>query len=303
MIGSYIEAVCGINNIKISGSQQLATDIGYGRDAGDEGRYLSNVISAFGLGNASVLGVFKEVFALTDSGSKRKAVMKTRAVSEVEHRGNHFRRRGPHSPESGETARSAGVLMCFLEQTGDILIHNSENSSPQTAYQMELAEEAILGHRSAASLATGPVIPDPFISPLGFTITPALSISHSTPPPITLEVQEHAVLASPALSLSHHDGGHDYEVTSLRGGFLPFLRSSGFPFFTEAMNMSPGPSPSRSKRKERTASRESVETSTPASDRNHVQILGTRVISAVNHSADGETEAHSELVSSSTSTT
>lgn len=130
MIGSYIEAVCGINNIKISGSQQLATDIGYGRDAGDEGRYLSNVISAFGLGNASVLGVFKEVFALTDSGSKRKAVMKTRAVAEVEHRGNHFRRRGPHPPESGETARSTGVLMCFLEQTGDILIHNSENSSP-----------------------------------------------------------------------------------------------------------------------------------------------------------------------------
>ena len=130
VIGSYIEAVCGINNIKISGSQQLATDIGYGRDAGDEGRYLSNVISAFGLGNASVLGVFKEVFALTDSGSKRKAVMKTRAVAEAEHRGNHFRRRGPHPPESGETARSTGVLMCFLEQTGDILIHNSENSSP-----------------------------------------------------------------------------------------------------------------------------------------------------------------------------
>ena len=42
-------------------------------------------------------------------------------------------------------------------------------------YQMELAEEAILGQRSAASLATGPVIPEPFISPLGLTITPALS--------------------------------------------------------------------------------------------------------------------------------
>lgn len=28
VIGSYIEAICGINNIKISGSQQLATDIG-----------------------------------------------------------------------------------------------------------------------------------------------------------------------------------------------------------------------------------------------------------------------------------
>ena len=42
-------------------------------------------------------------------------------------------------------------------------------------YQMELAEEAILGQRSAASLATGPVIPEPFISPLGLTTTPALS--------------------------------------------------------------------------------------------------------------------------------
>ena len=37
------------------------------------------------------------------------------------------------------------------------------------------AAEAILGHKSAASLATGPVIYDPFMSPLGNIITPALS--------------------------------------------------------------------------------------------------------------------------------
>ena len=36
---------------------------------------------------------------------------------------------------------------------------------------------AILGHRSAASFPTGPVIADPFISPLGLIMTPALSIS------------------------------------------------------------------------------------------------------------------------------
>ena len=35
--------------------------------------------------------------------------------------------------------------------------------------------DAILGHKSAASFPTGPVIADPFISPFGFTITPALS--------------------------------------------------------------------------------------------------------------------------------
>ena len=51
-----------------------------------------------------------------------------------------------------------------------------------------------------------------------------------------------------------------------------------------------------------TASRESVQTSTPASDRNDVQILGTRVISTVDHSAHRETKAHSEFVSSSTTT-
>ena len=37
------------------------------------------------------------------------------------------------------------------------------------------AFEATLGHTSAHSLATGPVIYDPFISPFGFAITPALS--------------------------------------------------------------------------------------------------------------------------------
>lgn len=166
---------------------------------------------------------------------------------------------------------------------------------------MELAEEAILGQRSAASLATGPVIPDPFISPLGFTITPALSASQPISPKPTLEVEEHTVLSSPALSLSHHDGGHDYTLTCTKRS-LPFLRSSGLPFFTEAMNISPGPKQSSQKREKPTASRESVQTSTPASDGNNVQILGTGVIGTVDHSADRETETHSELVSSSTST-
>ena len=47
---------------------------------------------------------------------------------------------------------------------------------PVTSTQaMLLALDAILGHRSAHSLATGPLIADPFISPLLFTITPALS--------------------------------------------------------------------------------------------------------------------------------
>ena len=106
-------------------------------------------------------------------------------------------------------------------------------------YQMELAEEAILGQRSAASLATGPVIPDPFISPLGLTMTPALSTSQAKPGNLTLEVEIHSVLSSPALSLSHNNSGHDYTMNTPTQQYIPFLRSSGLPFLTEAMNMSP----------------------------------------------------------------
>lgn len=54
-------------------------------------------------------------------------------------------------------------------------------------------------------------------------------------------------------------------------------------------------------RAKHTSSRELVQTSTRASNGNDVQVLGTRVISAVDHSAHRETERHSELVSSSTS--
>ena len=82
---------------------------------------------------------------------------------------------------------------------------------------------------------------------------------------------------------------------------LPFLRSSGFPFLTEAMNMSPAARCYKARAKH-TSSRELVQTSTRASNGNDVQVLGTRVIGAVDHSTHRETERHSELVSSSTST-
>ena len=64
--------------------------------------------------------------------------------------------------------------------------------------------------------------------------------------------------------------------------------------------MSPAAKRHEMKRKH-TSSRQLVQTSTRASNGNDVQVLGTRVISAVDHSAHRETERHSELVSSSTS--
>ena len=72
-------------------------------------------------------------------------------------------------------ARLRGVLACCDVYWKQNVSSNILKRDPCSAYQIELAEEAIFGQRSAASFATGPVIPDPFISPLGFTITPALS--------------------------------------------------------------------------------------------------------------------------------
>ena len=65
--------------------------------------------------------------------------------------------------------------------------------------------------------------------------------------------------------------------------------------------MSPAAKRHEMKRKH-TSRRQLVQTSTRASNGNDVQVLGTRVISAVDHSTHRETERHSELVSSSTST-
>lgn len=50
------------------------------------------------------------------------------------------------------------------------------------AYAIELEFEAIRGHKSEHSLATGPVIAEPFISPLLFTMTPALSSKYMKTP-------------------------------------------------------------------------------------------------------------------------
>lgn len=80
---------------------------------------------------------------------------------------------------------------------------------------IELALEAILGHSSAHSLATGPVTADPFISPLGLTITPALSIKQmvkNTQIKIgnTLKVEIVAFSSTESFALSDDNGGHDF---------------------------------------------------------------------------------------------
>lgn len=51
-----------------------------------------------------------------------------------------------------------------------------------SAQAIELEFDAIRGHKSAHSFATGPVMAEPFISPLLLTITPALSSKYKNTP-------------------------------------------------------------------------------------------------------------------------
>lgn len=84
---------------------------------------------------------------------------------------------------------------------------------------MLLAFDAILGHKSAHSFATGPVIAEPFISPLLFTMTPALSSKYIKTPSFLLN-------------------GLRCLITTAG---ITFLRNSGLPFLTVATIMSPEP--------------------------------------------------------------
>merc|ERR550519_2948261 len=80
-----------------------------------------------------------------------------------------------------------------------------------------LALLAILGQRSAHSLATGPVMADPFISPLLFTITPALSSKYMKVPSFLRKVF----------------------LCRMTTAGITFFLSSGLPFLTVARTMSP----------------------------------------------------------------
>merc|ERR1719408_1115289 len=95
---------------------------------------------------------------------------------------------------------------------------NDATSASQLPQQMAGAHEAILGQSSAHSLATGPWIADPFISPLSLTMTPALSSKYTNTP----SRRRHAFFWRITTPLS------------------TFLRNSGLPFLQVHSTMSPG---------------------------------------------------------------
>merc|ERR1712213_140375 len=70
----------------------------------------------------------------------------------------------------------------------DFLSFLINSSSLRENHAMLPALDAILGHKSAHSLETGPVMAEPFISPLLFTITPALSSKYRKVPSFLLSV-------------------------------------------------------------------------------------------------------------------
>jgi len=79
------------------------------------------------------------------------------------------------------------------------------------------AFDAILGHNSAHSFDTGPVIAEPFISPLLLTMTPALSSKYRKVPSFRRKVF----------------------LWRMTTAGITFFLSSGLPFLTVAKTMSP----------------------------------------------------------------
>jgi len=136
--------------------------------------------------------------------------------------------------------------------------------------QIEPALPAILGHKSEHSLATGPVIPDPFISPLGLTMTPALSehIKNKTilirarrlinNEKLTFKVKEMTLSPADSLALAD-DNGLKHLLPELGLTLLDGCKE----------HVSDG------------TSRESVQLGTDSTDSDHVQVLSSCVVSAV----------------------
>ena len=152
---------------------------------------------------------------------------------------------------------------------------------------MDGAALAIRGHASAHSLATGPLIAEPFISPLMFTITPALSkiggerlLSQWHFAKLTLKVEHAPVFPPELLSLSNNDRRHDF-LTKL---WLTLL-DCGYEHIANA------------------SSRQSVQSSANAINGNDVKVLGTSVVGAVHNCRNRKTKSDLEFVNTSTSGT
>jgi len=109
------------------------------------------------------------------------------------------------------------------------------HSNAMLCYTTVPALLAIRGHNSAHSFPTGPLIALPFISPFGLTITPALSSKYKYTPST-----QSVTLIPTNIPLRRHV----LRCRTTTAG-ITFFRSSGFPFLTVAITMSPTPAAGR----------------------------------------------------------
>ena len=104
-------------------------------------------------------------------------------------------------------------------------LHYSERLN----HTIELEAEEILGHKSAHSFEVGPVIAEPFISPLELTITPALSSKYTKQPSCLLKSFLYLIITP------YNTKNNKYGIRKM----LPFFLKIGLPFLTEQTIISP----------------------------------------------------------------
>ena len=191
-------------------------------------RYLSNVISAFGLGTSNVITALKEALGLSDPGIPCSERLTFRFITAFEQFCKYRGRRSEGCPEDCKSTWCSCLLIC-LNKTNNVytLILNRINicSLPDGA-----SRRSNLGPEISSFLGDG----TSNTRTLHFT----LGVDNDTS--VIFEVEEDTVLSSPALSLSDNNSRHNYMINTTPNRKLPFLRSSGLPFLTEAMNISPG---------------------------------------------------------------
>ena len=123
---------------------------------------------------------------------------------------------------------------------------------------------------------------------------------------VVLEVEENSVSSPPRLPLSDDNGGHDL-LPQLGLTLLDGTRARAMGPWSENLFTKRAAKPfikdSRHDHVTSGGSGKPVQPGSTSNDRNDVDVLGTRVVSAVHDGADREGQSHTELVAGRATTT
>lgn len=137
----------------------------------------------------------------------------------------------------------------------------------------------------------------PFISPLGFTITPALSSKYMKTPSFLR--QGFRCRTTTAGSTVRTDEAHEHLFPCKVHNSRPL--NSECRVLTLLSQVRLSLLHGGHKHVARSCCWQSVQTGSPPSDGNHIQVLGSSVVCAVHHGSHRQTQGHPELVSGRTS--